>query len=218
MEIWFFSVNFDSITQFTSIEPKAMKYDIFISYKRLGVSSATAAVLYQMLQQKGYNVFFDRKEMRSGKFNEQLLEHIGNATDVIILLEEASLGSWFNYRPRPRKENVLVGEGDSFGDNDSMDASDLDSGIKEEPYKSDWFCKEVMYSLTLKGKNIIPILLGGYHMPEGKDLIWSGKAIFILNPRICPCLCVSRAKAESSGATSSTRRRPLVMSMSVENR
>ena len=147
-----------------------MKYDIFISYKRLGVSSATAAVLYQMLQQKGYNVFFDRKEMRSGKFNEQLLEHIGNATDVIILLEEASLGSWFNYRPRPRKENVLVGEGDSFGDNDSMDASDLDSGIKEEPYKSDWFCKEVMYSLTLKGKNIIPILLGGYHMPEGKDL------------------------------------------------
>ena len=83
-----------------------MKYDIFISYKRKGASSATAAYLYEILLQKGYNVFFDRKEMRSGKFNEQLLEHISNATDIIILLEEESLGSWFNYRSRKKDRSI----------------------------------------------------------------------------------------------------------------
>ena len=100
-----------------------MKYDIFISYKRKGASSPTAAYLYEFLQQKGYNVFFDRKEMRSGKFNEQLLEHISNATDIIILLDEESLGSWFDNRSR------------------------------EEPYKADGFFKEVMHVLSIQGKN-----------------------------------------------------------------
>ena len=56
-----------------------MKYDIFISYKRRGTSSATAAYLYELLLNKGYNVFFDRKELRSGMFDEQLLAHISDA-------------------------------------------------------------------------------------------------------------------------------------------
>ena len=137
-----------------------MKYDIFISYKRRGTSSATAAYLYELLLQKGYNVFFDRKEMRSGRFNEQLLEHIGNATDILILLEDGSLGSWFDHRPVK-----------SPGNADSLeDGFEGDSDPQEEPYKTDWFCKEVMYALSLKGKNIVPILLNGYKMPEEKDL------------------------------------------------
>ena len=139
-----------------------MKYDIFISYKRMGTSSATAAYLYELLQQKGYNVFYDRKEMRSGKFNEQLLEHISNATDIIILLEEESLGSWF--RNRSSKKNLSIGDGGS------STRVEMSIGSQEEPYKSDWFCREVMYALSLKGKHIIPILLNGYRMPEGKDL------------------------------------------------
>ena len=73
-----------------------MKYDIFISYKRRGTSSATAAYLYELLLKKGYNVFFDRKELRSGMFDEQLLTHISNAKDVIILLEETSLAACFD--------------------------------------------------------------------------------------------------------------------------
>ena len=141
-----------------------MKYDIFISYKRKGASSATAAYLYEILLQKGYNVFFDRKEMRSGKFNEQLLEHISNATDIIILLEEESLGSWFNYRTIKKRQSV------SDDDPTGGFEQDSDSDFQEEPYKSDWFCKEVIYSLSLEGKNIIPILLNGYTMPEVKDL------------------------------------------------
>ncbi|MBR3284708.1 MAG: SEL1-like repeat protein [Bacteroidales bacterium] len=139
-----------------------MKYDIFISYKRKGTSSATAAYLYELLQQKGYNVFFDRKEMRSGKFNEQILEHITNATDIIILLEEGSLGSWFDYR--------TVKKSRALGDKDSSGRLDPGIGFQEEPYKADWFCKEVMHALSLPGKHIIPILLDGYKMPERKDL------------------------------------------------
>ena len=145
-----------------------MNYDIFISYKRKGTSSATAAYLYELLQQKGYNVFFDRKEMRSGKFNEQLLEHISNATDILILLEEESLGSWFDNRPEKKKI-----EGSE--DEDSLDSMELDSGLQEEPYKSDWFCKEVMHALDRaaknpSGTNIVPILLNGYEMPKKADL------------------------------------------------
>ena len=139
-----------------------MKYDIFISYKRKGTSSATAAYLYELLQQKGYNVFFDRKELRSGRFNEQLLEHISNATDIIILLEEESLGAWFDNRT-PKESISFAAEGIS-------DRNDSDADLREEPYKTDWFCKEVMYALSLEGKNIVPILLNGYGMPEGKDL------------------------------------------------
>ena len=129
-----------------------MGYDIFISYKRLGVSKATASYLYEMLQQKGYNVFFDRKEMRTGKFNEQLFEHIKNATDIIVLLEKNSLMSWFDHRM----------EGAESGDDD---------GDYQEPhYKTDWFCKEIMHALSLQKANIIPILLEGYEMPREKDL------------------------------------------------
>ena len=73
-----------------------MKYDIFISYKRRGTSSATAAYLYELLLKKGYNVFFDRKELRSGMFDDQLLTHISDAKDVIILLEDTSLAACFD--------------------------------------------------------------------------------------------------------------------------
>ena len=140
-----------------------MKYDIFISYKRRAASSATAAYLYEFLRQKGYNVFFDRKEMRSGKFNEQLLEHISNATDILILLEEGSLGAWFDNRPA-KESRVAIAD-------DTSEENEISPGLQEEePYKTDWFCKEVMHSLRLQGKNLVPVLLNGYRMPEGKDL------------------------------------------------
>ncbi len=73
-----------------------MKYDIFISYKRGGSSSATAAYLYDLLTKKGYSVFFDRKEIRQGQFNTQLFEQIENATDIFILLDDHSLKACFS--------------------------------------------------------------------------------------------------------------------------
>ncbi len=72
-----------------------MQYDIFISYKRKGTSSATAAFVYDFLIRKGYTVFFDRKEMGQGYFDNQLNEYIDKAKDIIILLEEGSLSACF---------------------------------------------------------------------------------------------------------------------------
>ena len=145
-----------------------MQYDIFISYKRKGTSSATAAYLYELLLRKGYNVFFDRKEMRSGKFNEQLLEHIAAAKDVIILLEDESLQSWFAHKDdAPRRRAA------SPGRRSDSDGSELAIGMEkaeEAPYKSDWFCREIIHALSQKDKNVIPILLNGYEMPAAKDL------------------------------------------------
>ena len=116
-----------------------MTYDIFISYKRRDTSSAIAALVYNYLSTKGYKVFFDRKEIRQGRFNEQLYNHIEAAKDIIILLEETSLRACFS------------------------EISDA--------YKTDWFCKEVMHALELeKDKHIIPILIGGYTMPEPDQL------------------------------------------------
>lgn len=116
-----------------------MTYDVFISYKRRDTSSAIAALVYHFLSTKGYKVFFDRKEIRQGRFNEQLFKHIEGAKDILILLEETSLRACFS---------------------EITDA-----------YKTDWFCKEVMHALELeKDKHIIPILLGGYSMPEPDQL------------------------------------------------
>jgi len=141
--------------------PTPMTYDIFISYKHLGVSKNTASALYNLLIQKGYNVFLDRKELRSGNFNTQLLDHISSATDVIILLEEHSLDSWFSYF---RREPLAVVE---------QEQSTL--------YKTDWFCQEVMHALSIEGKNIVPILLDGYEMPKQTDLPEELKSLSLKN-------------------------------------
>ena len=114
------------------------------------MSSAIAALVYNYLSQKGYRVFFDRKEIRQGRFNEQLYNHIESAKDIIILLEESSLRACFS---------------------EIADA-----------YKTDWFCKEIMHALEVeREKHIIPILLGGYHMPEADQLPEEMKTLPLYN-------------------------------------
>lgn len=71
-----------------------MKYDIFISYKR--ISLPTANNLYYRLTTRGYFAFFDLEEMRKDNFNVQLLEYIENSKDVFVLLEEGSLAACKN--------------------------------------------------------------------------------------------------------------------------
>ena len=55
------------------------KYDIFISYRRTAYD--TANLIAEKLRHAGYNVFFDVDTLTAGKFNEQLLEVIGNCKD-----------------------------------------------------------------------------------------------------------------------------------------
>lgn len=69
-------------------------YDIFISYKRKSIHMANN--LYYRLTMKGYRVFFDLDEMKNDRFDEQIYNHIRNAKDVIVILEEESLKSVTN--------------------------------------------------------------------------------------------------------------------------
>lgn len=87
-----------------------MAYDIFISYKRRPISKATAPRLYDFFVNKGYNVFFDKKEMRSGNFNTQIYEHIENATDILILIEQTSLDSCYSNIEESYKEDWFCKE------------------------------------------------------------------------------------------------------------
>jgi len=82
------------------------------------------------LTKRGYRVFFDLDEMKRNRFDEQIYNHIHNAKDIIVVLENGSLAS-----------------------------------VENGTYKDDWFCKELMFALK-EGKNIIPLLLDGYKMPD----------------------------------------------------
>lgn len=100
-----------------------MKYDIFISYKRKSLPLANN--LYYRLTIKGYSTFFDLEEMGRDNFNVQLLEHIENAKDVFVILEEGSLDAcktddwqkdWFcheiEYSLKKRKNIIPILIGD----------------------------------------------------------------------------------------------------------
>ncbi len=65
------------------------KYDVFISYRRKDGGYLTR-MLYEVLRKQGYATFFDREEMRSGPFDEQIFSVIKdkNCKDVIIVLSK----------------------------------------------------------------------------------------------------------------------------------
>jgi hypothetical protein len=69
---------------------KSKQYDIFISYRREG-GMETADAIYQRLQNAGYSVFLDLEQLKSGKFNEQLLSVIDGCTDFIVVLPPNAL-------------------------------------------------------------------------------------------------------------------------------
>ena len=68
---------------------ESRKYDIFISYRRTAYD--TANLIAEKLRHAGYHVFFDVDTLTAGKFNEQLLEVIGNCKDFIVVLPENAL-------------------------------------------------------------------------------------------------------------------------------
>ena len=65
------------------------QYDIFISYRRDAFESAN--LIHEKLKAAGYRVFFDLESMRSGKFNDQLLNVIEQCKDFILVLPENAL-------------------------------------------------------------------------------------------------------------------------------
>ncbi|MBQ9010414.1 MAG: TIR domain-containing protein [Clostridia bacterium] len=77
--------------------------DIFISYRREG-GDMTAMYLYQELKERGYDVFYDLEVLRSGNFNEALLENIRVCKDFVIVLSPHSLDRCTDENDWVRKE------------------------------------------------------------------------------------------------------------------
>lgn len=69
---------------------KNQKYQIFISYRRDG-GWELAQLIRDRLEKVGYRVFLDVESLRSGKFNEKLLEVIAECRDFIIILPPGGL-------------------------------------------------------------------------------------------------------------------------------
>lgn len=67
-----------------------MRYQIFISYRRDGGESL-AALLHERFVRMGYRVFYDVESLRSGNFNEKLLEVISECDDVLVVLPPGGL-------------------------------------------------------------------------------------------------------------------------------
>jgi hypothetical protein len=64
-----------------------MKYDIFISYRRIG-GYDTAKHLYDLLTRDGYNVSFDIDTFKQGDFEIESLKRIDECTDFILILNK----------------------------------------------------------------------------------------------------------------------------------
>ena len=66
------------------------KCDIFISYRRDG-GDMSAMHIYEALKDRGYDVFYDIEMLRSGKFNEALLDSIQSCKDFVLILSPHAL-------------------------------------------------------------------------------------------------------------------------------
>lgn len=65
-------------------------YDVFISYRRDN-GSRLASMIHEKLEKKGFRPFLDMKNMRAGKFNEQLYIHIENSPSFLLVLTSGAL-------------------------------------------------------------------------------------------------------------------------------
>lgn len=80
-----------------------MKYDIFISYRRVG-GDFSAKQLRDTLENMGYRVFFDVETLRSGEFNVKLLDIIRECRDLIVVLSPGALDRCQNEDDWVRRE------------------------------------------------------------------------------------------------------------------
>jgi hypothetical protein len=63
---------------------------VFISYRREG-GAELARLVRDGLRERGYNVFMDVEDLRSGLFNTELLQQIESSTDVVVILTPNSM-------------------------------------------------------------------------------------------------------------------------------
>ncbi len=83
------------------------KYDIFISYRRIG-GAQYARILQLMLQQRGYRVFLDYDELTDGVFSEKIKDAIQKAPVFMIVLSKESMARCANEDDWVRNEILLA--------------------------------------------------------------------------------------------------------------
>lgn len=83
------------------------KYDIFISYRRIG-GAQYARILQLMLLQRGYNVFLDYDELTDGNFSNRIQQAIKGASVFILILSKGALERCIDERDWVRKEIQLA--------------------------------------------------------------------------------------------------------------
>ena len=85
------------------------KYDIFISYRRVG-GAQYARILQLMLIQRGYKVFLDYDELTDGIFSDKIKAAIKDAPVFMLVLSEGSMQRCANEGDWVRQEITLAVE------------------------------------------------------------------------------------------------------------
>lgn len=67
-----------------------MSNQIFISYRRTG-GDITAKLICEALKNKGYSVFYDYDSLKSGYFDDKILEAIDHCNDFVLVLPKRAL-------------------------------------------------------------------------------------------------------------------------------
>lgn len=87
------------------------KYDIFISYRRVG-GAQYARILQLMLTQRGYRVFLDYDELTDGKFGDHIQDAIQDAPIFMLVLSKEALARCKNEGDWVRREiQLAIAEG-----------------------------------------------------------------------------------------------------------
>lgn len=86
---------------------KTGKYDIFISYRRVG-GAQYARILQLMLIQRGYKVFLDYDELRDGVFGKRIKAAIHEAPIFMLVLSKDSMERCVNPDDWVREEILLA--------------------------------------------------------------------------------------------------------------
>lgn len=85
------------------------KYDVFISYRRLG-GKEKARPLKSELEKKGYKVFLDFDDLKDSVFDKRIMDAIDEAPIFLIILSEHSLDRCKNEDDWVRKEIEYANE------------------------------------------------------------------------------------------------------------
>lgn len=113
------------------------KYDIFISYRRVG-GAQYARILQLMLTQRGYKVFLDYDELTDGKFGDHIREAIKDAPIFMLVLSKDALDRCRNEGDWVRREiQLAIKEGKHIipvNPDNSFDGvpSDIPEDIRQE--------------------------------------------------------------------------------------